>query len=48
MTFQLWEHKKISLFSHPGGRLCTKEMVRDVPIELGGHIFLGMNWMYQR
>jgi hypothetical protein len=23
----------------PGGRLCTKEMVRDVPIELGGHIF---------
>jgi hypothetical protein len=24
----------------PGGRLCTKEIVRDVPIELGGHIFL--------
>jgi hypothetical protein len=23
----------------PGGRLCTKEMVREVPIELGGHIF---------
>jgi hypothetical protein len=23
----------------PEGRLCTKEMVRDVPIELGGHIF---------
>jgi hypothetical protein len=23
----------------PRGRLCTKEMVRDVPIELGGHIF---------
>jgi hypothetical protein len=23
----------------PGGQLCTKEMVRDVPIELGGHIF---------
>jgi hypothetical protein len=22
-----------------GGRLCTKEMVREVPIELGGHIF---------
>jgi hypothetical protein len=23
----------------PGGRLCTKKMVREVPIELGGHIF---------
>jgi hypothetical protein len=23
----------------PRGRLCTKEMVREVPIELGGHIF---------
>jgi hypothetical protein len=23
----------------PGERLCTKEMVREVPIELGGHIF---------
>jgi hypothetical protein len=23
----------------PGGQLCTKEMVRDVPIELGGYIF---------
>jgi hypothetical protein len=23
----------------PGERLCTKEMVRDIPIELGGHIF---------
>jgi hypothetical protein len=22
-----------------GGRLCTKEMVREIPIELGGHIF---------
>jgi hypothetical protein len=22
-----------------GGRLCTKEMVREVPIELGGHMF---------
>ena len=23
----------------PGGRLCTKEMVYQVPINLGGHIF---------
>jgi hypothetical protein len=23
----------------PGGRLCTREMVYQVPIELGGHIF---------
>jgi hypothetical protein len=23
----------------PGGRLCTKKMVREVPIELGGLIF---------
>jgi hypothetical protein len=23
----------------PGGRLCTKEMVHEIPIELGGHIF---------
>jgi hypothetical protein len=22
-----------------GGRLCTKKMVREVPIELGGHIY---------
>jgi hypothetical protein len=24
----------------PGGRMCTKEMVHQVPIELGGHLFL--------
>jgi hypothetical protein len=23
----------------PGRRLCTKEIVRGIPIELGGHIF---------
>jgi hypothetical protein len=27
------------LIQSPGGRLCTKEMVREVPVELGGHIF---------
>jgi hypothetical protein len=42
----------------PGGRLVTKEMVYQIPIDLVGHTFitnliilnviLGMNWLYQR
>ena len=31
---------KENFFIHsPGGRMCTKEMVHQVPIELGGHTF---------
>jgi hypothetical protein len=30
--------KKFHIHS-PGGRMCTKEMVHQVPIELGGHLF---------
>jgi hypothetical protein len=35
----IMETKEDFFIQSPRGRLCTKEMVRDVPIELGGHIF---------
>ena len=31
--------KKIFFIQSPGRRLCTKEMVYQVPVNLGGHIF---------
>ena len=40
MRFQLGQERKIFFIQSPGGRLCTKEMVYQVPINLGGHIFL--------
>ena len=33
------EIKENFYIQSPGGRLCTKEMVYQVPINLGGHIF---------
>jgi hypothetical protein len=33
------EIKENFFIQSPGGRLCTKEMVHQVPIELGSHIF---------
>jgi hypothetical protein len=33
------ETKENFFIQSPGGRLCTKEMVHQVPIELGGHTF---------
>ena len=33
------ETKKNFFIQSPGGRLCTKEMVYQVPINLGGHNF---------
>ena len=32
--------KEYFFIQSPGGRLCTKEMVYQVPVNLGGHIFL--------
>jgi hypothetical protein len=34
------ETKENFFIQSPGGRLCTKKMVHQVPIELGGHTFL--------
>ena len=33
------ETKENFYIQSPGGRMCTKEMVYQVPINLGGHIF---------
>ena len=33
------ETKENFFIQSPGGRLCTKEMVYQVPVELGGHVF---------
>ena len=39
MKFQLGQQRKFFFIQSPGGRLCTKEIVYQVPVNLGGHIF---------
>ena len=39
MKFQLGQQRKVSLYSRPGDVCVTKEMVYQVPVNLGGHIF---------